>query len=139
MPWVKAFHLFFVVAWFAGLFYLPRLFVYHCEVADEPGRARFCTMERRLLTITTVGAAGTLALGAWLWLGLWGTPGPGWLHAKVSLVALLIAFHTWLWLEAGRLRRGGAARSKRFYKLVNELPGVLLIGVLILVEVKPQW
>jgi putative membrane protein len=94
MLWIKAFHIVFVVTWFAGLFYLPRLFVYHAMADDTAGRERFKVMERKLyFGIMAPGAVLTIAFGLWLWLG-YGISG-GWLHAKLALVAVLIAYHLW--------------------------------------------
>ena len=94
MLWIKAFHVIFVVTWFAGLFYLPRLFVYHAMTDDAPGRERFKTMERKLyFGIMAPGAVLTIASGLWLWLG-YGITG-GWLHAKLALVAILVVYHLW--------------------------------------------
>src|SRR5512134_3393373 len=106
MLWVKALHIVFVVTWFAGLFYLPRLFVYHAMAEDTVSRERFKVMERKLFWgIMTPSGALTLVFGTWLWLG-WGFSG-AWLHAKLALVAALIAYHAWcgklmLDLRAGR-------------------------------------
>ena len=110
MLWLKAFHIVFVVTWFAGLFYLPRLFVYHVTTADADGRLRFEVMERRLYVIMTIGAAGTLLFGialivaAPVYLAFW------WLRVKLVLVAALIGYHLW----CRRLMRqlaSGSARS----------------------------
>jgi putative membrane protein len=92
MLWVKALHIFFVISWFAGLFYLPRLFVYHADTRDAPGHERFVTMERRLFMMMSIGAIGTVVFGVWLMLGWW-WPAPAWLHAKLGLVALLLVYH----------------------------------------------
>src|SRR4051812_47369132 len=118
MLWIKSLHIVFVVSWFAGLFYLPRLYVYHAEATDGPSNERFKVMERKLYRgIMTPTMVLTLASGLWLWLGF-GISG-GWLHAKVTLVALLVAYHFWL----GALRRDFAAdanrRSHKFYRLIN--------------------
>lgn len=92
MPWIKAFHIVFMVTWFAGLFYLPRLFVYHAMAEDTVSRARFKVMERKLYYgIMAPGAVLTIVFGTWLWLA-YGITG-GWLHAKLALVAALIAYH----------------------------------------------
>jgi len=139
--WVKSFHIIFVVAWFAGLFYLPRLFVYHTRVApDEPAaEERFKLMERKLFGIMTVGGAGALAFGLWL---LWGSGadyfGSGWwMHAKLALVALLVAFHAWCWSLMHAFRAGRNRHGERFYRIINEIPAVVLIGAVLLVEVGP--
>ena len=136
MLWIKAWHIIFMVTWFAGLFYLPRLFVYHAMSSDEPSNARFKIMERKLFYgIMTPGAVLTIAFGTWLWLG-YGFNG-GWLHAKVSLVVLLVLYH----LYCGKLVRDFANDRNRhshvFYRWLNEAPVLALIAIVILVEVKP--
>jgi putative membrane protein len=136
MPWIKSLHIIFVVAWFAGLFYLPRLFVYHAESTDAASNERFKVMERKLYRgIMTPCMVLALVFGAWLWLG-YGITG-GWLHAKLVLVAVLVAYHFWL----GRLRRDFAADANRrghvFYRWINELPLVLLAAIVILAVMKP--
>lgn len=141
MLWLKAFHIVFVVSWFAGLFYLPRLFVYHVDVSDDLSHQRFLVMERRLLGITHL--AGTLALtfGLALLFTL-ADQSPdylrqGWLHAKLALVALLIAYHLSLAILVRRFRDRTARHSARWYRVYNELPALLLIGIVILVVVRP--
>jgi putative membrane protein len=136
MLWIKALHIVFVVAWFAGLFYLPRLFVYHADTNDAAGHARFCTMERRLLAMTTVGAGGALGFGLWLALGWW-WPFPAWLHAKLALVAGLVAFHVACWRHANAFAAGRNRRSSRWFRIFNELPTLLLVGVVLLAVLKP--
>ena len=136
MLWVKALHIVFMVTWFAGLFYLPRLFVYHAMSQDRPSLERFKVMERKLFWgIMTPGAALTVFTGAWLWLG-WGFTG-GWLHAKLALVALLVVYHLW----CGRLmidfRSERNTKSHVWFRWFNELPTLILFGVVILVVVKP--
>src|SRR3954467_570333 len=136
MLWIKSLHLIFVVSWFAGLFYLPRLFVYHAGATDAISLDRFKVMERRLYRgIMMPAMLLTLASGLWLWLGF-GFQG-GWLHAKVFLVVLLVAYHFWLRRMLGDFARDANRRSDRFYRIVNELPTVLLIAIVILVVVKP--
>lgn len=139
MLWIKAFHIILMVTWFAGLFYLPRLFVYHAQAADRIGQDRFKVMERKLLIIMTIGAVGTVVTGLWLVVGWWAgaLQGSGWLHAKLMLVAGLIAYHLWLWRLVGVFARDANTRSDRFYRLINEVPAVALIGIVILVVVKP--
>ena len=136
MLWIKSLHVIFVVAWFAGLFYLPRLFVYHAQSTDTASNERFKVMERKLYRgIMTPSVVLTLASGFWMWLG-YGFSG-AWLHAKVALVVLLVAYHFWL----GKLLRDFAADANRhshvFYRWVNELPTVLLVAIVVLVVVKP--
>lgn len=136
-PWLKVFHLFFVVAWFVALFYLPRLFIYHLDATTDAEHQRFQTMERRLYIMGHIGMGGTLLLGL---LMLWALPvwvHSGWLHAKLALVAVLILFY----LYCGKLIRGFAANrcrhSAKWLRGFNEVPGALLIAILILVVVKP--
>jgi putative membrane protein len=137
MLWLKAFHVIFMVTWFAGLFYLPRLYVYHCEVSDEAGHARFCTMERKLYGIMSVGMVGTVLLGLTLWVCFWGWPGPGWLHAKFGLALGLVAYHFWLGALRGQFARRENRRSGRYYRIINEVPALFLIAMVILAIVKP--
>ena len=136
MLWVKAFHIVFLVAWFAGLFYLPRLFVYHAQTSDAISLERFKVMERKLYRgIMTPSMVLTITFGVWLWLG-YGITG-GWLHAKLVLVALLIAYHFWLGHLVKVFANDANARSHVFYRWINELPLPLLIAIVILVVVKP--
>ena len=137
MLWVKSFHLIFMVTWFAGLFYLPRIFVYHATAQDRISLERFKLMERRLFWgIMTPGAALTILFGVWLWLG-WFRGASGWFHAKVALVAVLAAYHLWCW----RLLRDFAAdhnsKSERWLRWFNEIPTVILIATVLLVVFKP--
>jgi putative membrane protein len=140
MLWVKSFHIIFVVAWFAGLFYLPRLFVYHTRVGEsEPvAEERFRLMERKLFGIMTVGGAGALAFGLWL-LRWWWHAGAGgwWLYAKLALVALLVAFHLWCWTLMRAFRTGNNRHGERFYRIINEAPALLLVAIVLLVVLKP--
>ena len=145
MLWVKAFHVIFVVSWFAGLLYLPRLFVYHsmlglgtaAQQADPPGHERFCVMERRLYAITNIGMMGAWTFGLWtLWLES-GYLRAGWLHAKLTLVVLLTAYQIWLKLNLRRFAAGTNARGPKFWRWANEVPALFLIAIVILVIVKP--
>jgi len=136
MLWVKSFHIVFVVAWFAGLFYLPRLFVYHALADEAATREQFKVMERKLyrgIMLPTMGL--TLATGAWMWLG-YGITG-AWLHAKVALVALLVAYHFWLGHLVRAFARDQNSHTHVFYRWINELPLVLLLAIVVLVVVKP--
>ena len=134
--WVKAFHIVFVASWFAGLFYLPRLFVYHAMSEDEPSKERFKVMERKLFWgITTPGAILTIVFGLWLWLG-YGFSG-GWLHAKLVLVVLLIGYHHACGSLLKKFEAGKNTRSHVWYRWFNEVPVILLLLVVILVVVKP--
>lgn len=140
MIWVKAFHIIFMVTWFAGLFYLPRLYVYHAMCEDEPGNQRFKIMERKLFFgIMTPGGVLTIALGVWLLVDdAWARYAHmGWLHAKMLLAVLLVAYH----IYCGRLlflfRDDRNTHSHVFYRWLNELPVLVLIGMVILAVVKP--
>jgi putative membrane protein len=137
MLWVKSLHIVFMVTWFAGLFYLPRLFVYHALATDAPSLERFKLMERKLYWgIMTPGAVLTIAFGVWLWLG-WFRGAGGWLHAKMALVVLLALYHLW----CGRLLRAFAAgrnrRSHLWLRWFNEVPVVILLATVLLVVLKP--
>ena len=136
MLWIKAFHIVFVVSWFAGLFYLPRLFVYHAQSEDAASRERFKVMERKLYRgIMTPAMVLTLASGLWMWLG-YGFSG-AWLHAKVALVLLLVVYHFWMNALRKAFDRDENRHSHVFYRWVNELPTVILVAVVVLVVVKP--
>lgn len=136
MLWIKAFHIIFLVTWFAGLFYLPRLFVYHAMCEDRAGNERFKVMERRLYYgIMTPGAVLTIVFGLWLWLG-YGITG-GWLHAKLALVVILIAYHLWSGKLLNDFKHDRNTRSHVWYRWFNEFPTVILIVVVILTVVKP--
>jgi putative membrane protein len=136
MLWIKSLHLVFVIAWFAGLFYLPRLFVYHAQASDAISLERFKVMERKLYRgIMTPSLVLTLVFGAWLWLGF-GFRG-GWLAAKIVLVAALVAYHFWLGHLLRDFARDANRHSHVFYRWINELPLVLLAAIVVLVVVKP--
>jgi putative membrane protein len=136
MLWVKALHVIFMVTWFAGLFYLPRLFVYHAMTQDQAGIDRFKIMERKLyFGIMTPGALLTIAFGVWLWLGF-GITG-GWMHAKLLLVAVLIGYHLWCGRLLSAFKHDRNRHGHLWYRWFNELPVLILIGVVILVVVKP--
>lgn len=136
MLWVKAFHIIFMVTWFAGLFYLPRLFVYHAMSTDAASIARFKIMERKLFYgIMTPGGVITLALGLWLWLG-YGFSG-AWLTVKLALVVVLIAYHLYCAKLLLDFKHDRNTRSHVWYRWFNELPVLILVVVVILVVVKP--
>lgn len=139
MLWVKAFHIIFMVTWFAGLFYLPRLFVYHATTTDNISDERFKVMERRLMIMTHLGSLLTILFGLWLYLGygIGKGAGNGWMHAKLSLVALLVVYHHLCMRYVKVFARNANTRSARYYRFFNEVPSVLLIGIVILVVVKP--
>ena len=136
---VKSLHIIFMVTWFAGLFYLPRLFVYHAMASpdDRVGIARFCVMERKLYWgITTPGAVLTIVFGVWLWKG-YGIDG-GWLHAKLALVALLVVFHVYLGKLVTDFREGRNRHGHVFYRWSNEIPALpILVAIVFLVVLKP--
>lgn len=136
MLWIKSFHIIFMVTWFAGLFYLPRLFVYHATSRDEISNERFKIMERKLFFgIMTPGALITIGLGVWLWLG-YGFSG-GWLNAKIMLVAILAAYHIYCGKLLLDFKHDRNHHSHKFYRWLNEFPVLILIAIIILVEVKP--
>ncbi|MGH8671578.1 MAG: CopD family protein [Burkholderiales bacterium] len=138
MLWIKSFHIVFMVTWFAGLFYLPRLFVYHTMSEDATSLERFNTMERKLFYgIMTPGALLTVASGVWLWLG-YGFNG-GWLHAKLALVGILVAYHVYCGKLLLDFKHGRNKHGHVFYRWLNELPVAILIAVIILVELKPGF
>jgi putative membrane protein len=137
MLWIKALHVFFVVAWFAGLFYLPRLFVYHADTTDAAGHARFCIMERRLYGLATIAMIGTWIFGIWTLMHLPGFMKAGWFHAKLLLVVALSGYHGWLKLHLRRFALQQNTRSARYFRIANEIPALALLAILILVIVKP--
>jgi putative membrane protein len=135
MLWVKAFHIVFMVTWFAGLFYLPRLFVYHAMAEDRPSIERFKIMERKLYYgIMTPGAVITVALGLVLWLG-YGIAGT-WLYIKLALVAILIAYHVYCGKLLADFRHDRNRHGHVFYRWLNEFPVLILIPVVILAVFK---
>jgi len=136
MLWLKEWHIIFVVTWFAALFYLPRLFVYHAMSSDLATIERFKTMERKLFNgIMTPGAVLTLISGVWLWVGF-GFKG-GWLLAKIGLVGILVIYHLYCWKVMLDFRNNRNVHGHVFYRWLNELPTLILIGIVILVVVKP--
>lgn len=139
MLWVKAFHIIFMVSWFAGLFYLPRLFIYHALCDDAPGQARFVIMERKLFWFITPWAVLTVFFGLWLlWDYAWAAYSHTvWLHTKLLLVALLIAYHIYCGKLMLDFRYSRNRRSHVFYRWLNEAPVLILIAIVILVVVKP--
>ena len=137
MLWLKAFHIVFVVTWFAGLFYLPRLFVYHVTTADSAGRARFIVMERRLFFLMSIGALLAMLLGTAIIIAAPALLATTWMHLKLPLVALLVGYHGWCYRLMITLRAGGAGHSQRWYRWFNEIPGLLLVAIVVLAVVKP--
>jgi putative membrane protein len=137
--WVKSFHIVFVASWFAGLFYLPRIFVNLALVPPESAaeRQRLLLMARKLLRFTTLLAVPALALGAWLWLGYGIGRGAGWLHAKLAVVALALAYHHACARILRGFEAGAMARSHTWYRWFNEAPVLLLVAAVVLAVVKP--
>ena len=141
MLWVKSLHIVFVASWFAGLFYLPRIFVNLAMVA--PGsvaeRGRLLLMARKLLRFTTILAVPALGFGLWLWLGygIGRGSGNGWMHAKLGIVMLVLGYHHACGVMLKKLVLGQSPRSHVWYRWFNELPVLLLLIAVILVVVKP--
>ena len=137
MIWLKAFHIIFVVTWFAGLFYLPRLFVYHAATSDAPGIERFKVMERRLFAMMTLGGTLAATFGIAMLIKAPAFLSLGWIHAKLVLVALLIGYHVWCYTLVIAFRRDANRHSERWYRLFNEVPSLFLIAIVLLAVVKP--
>jgi protoporphyrinogen IX oxidase len=137
MLWLKALHVVFVVTWFAGLFYLPRLFVYHAATHDSQGLARFIVMERRLYFMMSLGALLAVLFGTLLVIASPAYLSMGWLRVKMLLVAALLGYHGWCYRLMLALRAGHRAHSQRWYRIFNEVPGILLLAIVILAVVKP--
>ncbi|MDR0225701.1 MAG: CopD family protein [Burkholderiaceae bacterium] len=141
MLWVKAFHIFFVIGWFAGLFYLPRIFVNlaMCTPGSVAERERLLLMGRKLLRFTTLLAVPALGLGLWLYLGygIGKGPGNGWMHAKLAGVVLVIGYHHACARLLRKLIANQDQHSHRWFRMFNEVPTVLLAIIVVLVVVKP--
>ncbi len=135
MLWVKAFHIIFVVSWFAGLFYLPRIFVNHAMATEPAEIARLKLMERKLYRFVTPIAWLAIGFGLWLWLG-YGIGG-GWMNAKFLLVLVLVAYHYYCGKLVGQFAADRNARGHVFYRWFNEIPVLVLMAIVILVTVKP--
>ena len=139
MLWVKAFHIIGVVCWFSGIFYLPRLFVYHAMSEDQVSKDRFVIMERKLFWgIMTPSAVFAVVLGTWLlvanhgyFMAWW------WMKAKLGLVAILIVYHYYCYWFMKALREDSQIRTHKFFRFFNELPVLLLVVIVILIVVKP--
>jgi protoporphyrinogen IX oxidase len=141
MLWVKAFHIIFVASWFAGLFYLPRIFVNLAQVppGSEAERARLLLMARKLLRFMSLLALPALGLGLWLWLGygIGRGPGNGWMHAKLFVVVLAIGYHHGCAVLLRKFERGENRRSHVWYRWFNEVSVLIMVAAVILVVVKP--
>jgi putative membrane protein len=139
MLWAKAFHIVFIASWFAGLFYLPRIYVNLAMVpaGSTAERERLLLMARKLLRFTTMLAVPAIALGLWLWLG-WGIGrGSGWLHVKLAAVVLVIAYHAACARILRQLEAGSSTRSHVWFRWFNEVPIVLMVAIVLLVVLKP--
>lgn len=138
MLWVKAFHLIFMVCWFAGIFYLPRLFVYHAMAEDQATRDHLALMERKLYRFTTPFAVLTIGFGLWLASYNWSYYLKAhWFYAKLALVLLLVGYHWQCGRYVKQLQNSSSQHSHVFYRWFNELPVLVLFAVIIFVVVKP--
>ena len=139
MLWIKSFHIIAIVCWFSGLFYLPRLFVYHAMSEDQPSKDRFVIMERKLFWgITTPSMVATLALGLWLLYGNWSYfMAWWWMHVKLAMVVLLVIYHVVCWWHMIQLRDERSVRGHVFFRIFNEMPVFLLVAVVVLIVAKP--
>jgi putative membrane protein len=135
MLWIKAFHILFVVSWFSGLFYLPRIFVNLAQETQPAALERLLGMARRLYRFTTILSVPAVLLGLWLWLG-YGFNG-GWLHAKLALVLVTIGYHHACGSLLRKFEAGQNKRSHKWFRYFNEVPVLLLLAIVILVVVKP--
>jgi putative membrane protein len=137
--WVKSFHILFVISWFAGLFYLPRIYVNLAQENSPEARARLLLMARKLYRFMGPLALLALAFGLWLWLGygIGRGPGNGWLHAKLALVLVVIGYHHGCGVLLRRFEAGENRRSHRWYRWFNEAPVLLLLAIVLLVVVRP--
>lgn len=135
MLWIKALHIVFIASWFAGLFYLPRIFVNLAQETNAAALERLLGMGQRLYRFTSILMIPALAFGLWLWLG-YGFAG-GWLHAKLTLVVLAIGYHHACGSLLKKFARGANTRSHKWFRWFNEVPVILLLLIVILVVVKP--
>ncbi len=135
--WFKALHVAFMVTWFAGLFYLPRLFIYHSEASNADDKARFTVMERRLFIIMTIGAGLTALFGVALLLINSALLSIGWFQVKLVLLAGLAVYHVRCWGWIARLARGELPDNTRWLRWFNEIPAVFLLAIVCLAIVKP--
>jgi putative membrane protein len=137
MLWLKAVHIIAVITWFAGLFYLPRLYVYHADARDSISIERFKIMERRLFALMTVGAVAGVALGAAMVMAAPLYLAMPWLRIKLLLVLLVVAYHGYCYKLMRDFARDANARSARWYRAFNEVPSLLLIAIVLLAVIKP--
>ncbi len=137
--WIKALHIFFVLAWMAGLFYLPRIFVYHAESTNPAVQAQFQVMERRLWWFVTPFAVLALLLGGWL-IALYGADwlrGSTWMHIKLTLLVAVYGYHFYLYKLMKTFARNENTHSPRFYRILNEAPVLIILAIVFLAVVKP--
>ncbi len=139
LPWLKAFHIFFVASWFAGLFYLPRIYVNLAMVpaGSDAERQRLLLMARKLLRFMTVIAVPAVVLGLALWLGYGVGRGQGWMHAKLAIVLLIIGYHHALGRILRKFEAGAMQRGHVWFRWFNEVPVLFLLGATLLVVLKP--
>lgn len=139
IDWLKAIHIMAAITWFAAIFYLPRLFVYHAMAEDRISRDRFQVMERKLYRgIMTPSMIVTLIFGIWMLVANWNVYGQmGWVHAKLVLVAVLVGYHHLCLVYLKRFAREENRHEHVFYRIFNEIPVLLLIGIVILAVIRP--
>lgn len=139
MLWIKALHIVFIASWFAGLFYLPRIFVNLAMEVEANTIERLLLMARKLYRFMTILAVPALALGVWLWMGygIGRGPGNGWMHAKLAIVLLLIGYHHACGSLLKKFEQNRNTRGHKWYRWFNEVPVILMLAVVILVVVKP--
>ena len=139
MLWIKAFHIVFVASWFAGLFYLPRIYVNMAQESDPAVLKTLAGMARRLYRFMTILAIPAILLGLWLYIqyGIGRGPGNGWMHAKLFFVLLIIGYHHGCGVLLRKFEQGANRRSHVFYRWFNEIPVLMLVAVTVLVVVKP--
>lgn len=139
MLWIKALHIVLIASWFAGLFYLPRIFVNLAQTTDTGARDVLLGMARRLFRFTTILAIPAVILGLWLFMiyGIGRGPGNGWMHAKLALVVLTIGYHHGCGMLLRKFEAGRNTRSHTFYRWFNEIPVLFLLAITVLVVVKP--
>jgi putative membrane protein len=139
MLYVKAFHIVFIASWFAGLFYLPRIFVNLAMETHQPSVERLLLMARKLYRFMTILMIPALTLGFWLWLGygIGKGPGNGWMHAKLAIVVLLIGYHHACGSILKKFEHAQNKRSHKWFRVFNEVPVLMMIAAVILVVVKP--
>ncbi len=139
MLWLKAFHIVFIVAWFAAIFGLPRLFVHHASIKDPATVERFKTMERGMFGMMTFSAVLATAFAIAMLVRAPSYLEMPWMHAKLGLVAVLLGYHVWCYRLVVAFREDRSAHTERWYRVFNELPLLLLIAIVLLVVIKPSW